>query len=398
MGRVNLGDARSPTVPASRLDSGSAERIHERTEQRDLVLGLVTAPGLPQDVAVRLKDRLLDELRARYPGTSWRVESRSEALAKSSGVDLVQLSRKLMLYQGWQLAVCLTDLPLTVGRRPVTAHASRSLGVGVISVAALGALAIQERLLAAMLSVIKVLLQGPDSGVGVDVERPRRVRAVLPKRLREARQLVTPVGRVDVPADDTVRFVTATGSGNLRQLLGVVRANRPWLLIVSLSRAMVGALGAGAFGLTSPPVWWIADALDAPRVFTMTFGSLLALSLTLIIGHRLWEHSPSPEARRRVNLINLATVLTVAIGLLTLYVGLLAVTITCAVAFIPSDVLARQIQHGVSAGDYLGIGVVVSSLATLGGALGAALESDLTVREAAFGYRATEETDVQGST
>ena len=57
---------------------------------------------------------------------------------------------------------------------------------------------------------------------------------------------------------ETVRFVTAAGQGNLRLLMGMVRANRPWRLIAGLSRALVGALGAGAFGLTSPAMWQIA--------------------------------------------------------------------------------------------------------------------------------------------
>jgi hypothetical protein len=35
----------------------------------------------------------------------------------------------------------------------------------------------------------------------------------------------------------------------------------------------------------------------------------------------------------------------------------------------------------------------VSALAIIGGAMGAALETDLTVREAAYGYRAAEDPD-----
>jgi hypothetical protein len=356
-------------------------------QQRHLVLGLVAAPGLAQDVALHLATSLPDRLRARFPRSEWRVEVRSEVLAGATGVDLVQLTREQLLEQGWQLAVCLTDVPLTVGRRPVTAHASLALGVGVVSVPALGPVAVEDRVLEAVLRIVDVLLVGhaPDRR---PAERERR--RGMRRRLREIQELSSPVGHLDVPAQDTVRFVTATGQGNLRLLLGMVRANRPWRLVVSLSRAMVGALGVGAFGLTSPPVWWIADALDGPRVLVMVLSSVLALSLTLIVSHRLLERSPSREARARVTLINVSTVLTVVIGVLTLFLGLLAITVACGTAFIPAEVLQSQLHHPVSFRHYLGTGWVVSSLATLGGALGAALESDVTVREAAFGYRPTE--------
>jgi hypothetical protein len=358
-------------------------------EQRHLVLGLVAAPGLTQDVALHLAAALPDRLRDRFPGTEWRVEVRSEVLAGAAGVDLVQLTREQLLEQGWQLAVCLTDLPLSVGRRPVTAHASLALGVGVVSVPALGPVSVEDRVMDAVLRIVDMLLGGhaPD-------RRPER-RTRMRRRLREIQELSSPVGHLDVPAQDTVRFVTATGQGNLRLLLGMVRANRPWRLVVSLSRAVVGALGAGAFGLTSPPVWWIADALDGPRVLVMALSSVLALSLTLIVSHRLLERSPSREARARVTLINVSTVLTVVIGVLTLFVGLLAITVACGTAFIPTGVLQSQLPHPVGVRTYLGIGWVVSSLATLGGALGAALESDVTVREAAFGYRPTERSSPQ---
>jgi hypothetical protein len=361
-------------------------------DQGRLVLGLVAAPGVPQDAAVHLASCLPDRLRARFPGTEWRVDVRTEVLAGAIGVDLIDLTRQQLLEQQWQFAVCLTDLPLTVGRRPVTAHASLTLGVGVVSVPALGALAVEDWALDAVLRIIDMLMSRhlPDEAGDGSARQRTRLRLRIRRRLHEMQELSSPLGRVDVPAGDTVRFVTATGQGNLRLLLGMVRANRPWRLVVSLSRAMVGALGAGAFGLTSPPIWWIADALEGPRVVVMVLSSITALSLTLIASHHLWERSPAPEARARVMLINLATAITVVLGVLTLYAVLFVITVGCGAAFIPSEVLQRQLGHPPGVRNFLGIGWAVSSLAMLGGALGAALESDLTVRAAAFGYRPTE--------
>jgi len=38
----------------------------------------------------------------------------------------------------------------------------------------------------------------------------------------------SPVGYADVEDDRTIQFVTAVGRGNIRLLIGMVRANRPW--------------------------------------------------------------------------------------------------------------------------------------------------------------------------
>jgi hypothetical protein len=62
-----------------------------------------------------------------------------------------------MLDEGWDLVIVL-DLPLHVGRRPVTAHASSALGVGVVSVPALGVLPLESRVREAVLRVVDRLL------------------------------------------------------------------------------------------------------------------------------------------------------------------------------------------------------------------------------------------------
>jgi hypothetical protein len=52
----------------------------------------------------------------------------------------VKAARKTLLDKGWDVVVCLTDLPLHVKQRPVVAHANPVRNVAIVSVPALGAM------------------------------------------------------------------------------------------------------------------------------------------------------------------------------------------------------------------------------------------------------------------
>jgi hypothetical protein len=54
---------------------------------------------------------------------------------------------------------------------------------------------------------------------------------------------------------------------------------------------------------------------------------------------------------------------------------------------VPAHLLEENIGHAVRVGDYVKLVGLASALATLGGALGAGLESDEAVRAAAYTYR-----------
>jgi uncharacterized membrane protein len=360
-----------------------------------VTVGLLAAPGLALDLAEDVAAQLPAILRERFPGVGWRVVVRAEpmAAASDSDVDLVQIGHQRMLAEGWKLAVCLTDYPVHVGNRPVTAHASATYGVGLVSVPALGAVNLERRVREAVVRVIEGLLgeSVDDPGEARDKGRQTRMR----RRLDE---LSSTFGRAEVREDRTVQFVAAVGLGNLRLLIGMVRANRPWRLASRLSRALVGALSLAIFGVASPGVWIIADGLTWWRLLAIGVGSIVATCLSLIAAHGLWEkaYSPRPEVRERVILFNLATATTVALGVLTLYLALLVINLSAAVIVISRGTLERQIDHPASAGTYLALAWLVTSLSTLGGALGAALENDRAVREAAYGYRPDARTEAIG--
>ncbi len=379
--------------PRREGDRRDEPRDAEAPQREEVVVGLLAAPGLVYDLAQDLARELPGLLRRRLPDVRWRVELRPElaAAASESDVDLVEIAHKRMLGEGWKLAVCLTDYPVHIGNRPVVAHASATYGVGLVSVPALGAVNLDERLRDAVLRVIEGLL-------GESVDDPQEVRdrdrqARMRKRVQE---LSSTMGRAEVRKDRTIQFVAAVGLGNLRLLIGMVRANRPWRLVVGLSRAIVGALSLAIFGVASPGVWIIADGLDWVRLVVICVASIVLICVSLIAAHRIWKrtYSRRPEARERVVLFNLATAITVAIGVLTTYLALLAINLAAAAIVITTDVLEKQLGHPADAGTYLALAWLVTSLSTLGGALGAALENDRAVREAAYGYRSDARTEM----
>lgn len=347
-----------------------------------MVLGVIVGPAVPGRLVGYVAERLPTALPKRFPGTSWNVVVHTDEFAGPGvDVDLPQLARRLMLEHGWDLAVCLTPRPLRVGRHPVTAEASASLGVGVISIPALGAIGLARRLVEAVLLTIDAMLRTRAEG-NIDKDRKNQL-----KRIEDLAKLSSALGRPHEEIPGTIAFATATAFGNLRLLVGAIRGNRPLLMILGLSRALVAALAASAFGLTSPVIWRIANSTNVPRMILLTISSLLAIGFTFMASHSLWERTTTRGARTRVVLINLATSSTVAIGMIASYIALLGLNYLFGGTLIPESVLQSELHTSVTAVAYVRIAWLVSSLATLGGALGAVLESNAAARAAAYCIR-----------
>jgi hypothetical protein len=354
------------------------------SDRDELVLGLLAAPGRPAEVAQALAEDLPGLLADRVTdAVSWRVPVRTDpAVADiSHGVEAIELAREHLLRDGWDMAVCITDTPLRIGTRPVVADASATHGVALISLPALGAVQTRRRARDAVIRLVDGLV-GESLELG---ERGPRRRARVSHRIAS---LAAPIRAVEPPDDDVdLRFVAAVVRGNLRLLAGMVRANRPWRLIVRLSRALAAAAAAVVFALVTSDLWVLADALDWLRLLVFTVLSIGATVVWLIVSHRLWEARQGRGSRQQTVLFNATTTLTLLLGAASLYVEVFALTIGTAALVIDPGVLGKALGHHADVGDYVALAWLASSLATITGGLGAGLESDEAVREAAYGYR-----------
>ncbi|WP_456564100.1 hypothetical protein [Blastococcus sp. SYSU D00695] len=287
--------------------------------------------------------------------------------------EIVAATRARLLTEEWDLAVALTDVPLEVSRRPVVGTASPVHGVALVSLPALGAVGRHRRALDTSVGLVRALLGTADGEVD-DGDR-----AALARRLR---QLAT-----DDTGADGVRATARVVSGNLRLLAGMVRANRPWRLAVRLSRALTAAVAAGVFALVTSDIWRLADAFGGIRLTVVALGSVTAVVVTLVVGAQLWERPRGRRVRKQVLLFNVATTATVVIGVLSLYAVLFVLALAGGLLLVVQPLFTEGLGHPAHLSDYLELAWLTCSLATVGGALGAGLESDDAVREAAYTHR-----------
>jgi hypothetical protein len=346
----------------------------------DLVVGLLASPGPAAELTESLVPDIEDRLPAQLPGVRWRVKYVSDRLVEPP-TDLTQLisaGRRMLLERGWHLAVCITDLPLQTARRPVIAHVSATHGVGVLSMPALGPVAIRKRAADTIVRLVANML-------GDIVEADARGHRAPPDD-GVTRRMVQLGQRVE-HGDQGVGFAARVVTGNIWLLLGMLRANRPWRLALRLIRALAAAFAAGVFALVTSDIWRLANHLGPLRLTVIGVGSVAATGLTIVIATGLWERSPHPAAREQVILFNIVTGTTVAIGVAVLYAALFIAMLAATLLLVPGGLLGSALGHQASVADEVRLAWLGSSIATLGGGLGAALESQETVREAAYTYQ-----------
>jgi hypothetical protein len=349
----------------------------------EIVVGLVaTPPDYPARVVTRLAAELAARLAERVDAdVRWTVREGWGEVAprRTGGVEalLDDLARR-RTDERWDVAICLTDLPLHTERVPLVAQTSARRRVAVVSLPALGL-----RQLRAVRAVVpdlvgRLLTDASDERMPPAGWAP----AELASRVTAIRRVV---GKGDADAGE-LRYVASRLAGQMRLVTGMVKANQPGRALLGLSKLLVGAFGTAAFALTTDTIWQMGDALGGLRLAVIMLLGLAALVAWLIVAHDLWEKPDRETSAELARLFNLGTTLTLTLATAVSYLVLFAGTALAAALLIDTSVLERTLQRPVGITDYLTLAWIISSLATVGGAIGSGLEDENTVRAAAYGY------------
>ena len=184
-------------------------------------------------------------------------------------------------------------------------------------------------------------------------------------------------------------------SGRWRLLLGMVLANRPWLLVPGLKSALVAALATGAIATINSTVWLLADSMSWWRLLVATFASVVLVVAWLVIDGELWDRpdDDSSEARERSRLYNASTLVTLTTGVLICYLALYVVNLVWALFVLDPALMGGYLRRPMGYGDLFVLAWFVASAATVGGGLGSGLESDEAIRAATYSKREEERRD-----
>jgi hypothetical protein len=326
---------------------------------------LIADPGEPAAIAEYIAEYLPERLRGSDRlARRWTTCVRRKPYLPDEQADFADVIDTVdPSSEEEDVVVYLTDLPRREDTLPVVADVSDDHKFALISVAGVGGVHVERRVRTVTELAIARVLGEPVLGPGAARRFP------------------------SAQTEDGVRYFAPSGLRRLRLLSGMVRANRPWRLVTGLSKVLVGAFATGAIALATNTIWLFADTMGPWRMGAATVLSIAAMILWLILEHELWERPESPTERDRSVLYNTATVVTLVIGVVVLYVALFGLLLFTASLTLPPELLSRVLGHGVNLADYLTLAWLLASIATIGGALGSGLEDDAAVKEAAYGVR-----------
>lgn len=361
--------------PTTARVSPSEPTDHPETDE--IVVGLLADPGLASDLAARVALDLPEHLDAVAGGYRWRIETAQGPVGLDSEglLPMLRSGARLRREHGWDVVVLVTDLPRRTGTQPLVSDFGSDEGVGLVSLPALGVVALRRRLRRAVVDLV------------ADGLLARRGVEPVPARV-PARRFSPPVTRVASEEAGIDSHLALQGTrGTLRLLGGLVHANRPWRLVPSLSRAFAAAAAGAAFGVFYSNIWELAAALSPVRLAAIVVLAVSAMAVWIIVDHGLWERPAARHHREEAALFNAATAATIGLGVACMAALLVTVTTLAAALVIPPGMLPGGDDWVGAVLGYLRLGVLAGSMGIVAGALGSGLSSPEAVRQAAYSTR-----------
>ena len=335
-------------------------------------------PGLPEAVARSVAEHVAHDLNRleESDAIEWSVTVSRDTLplTAQNEIPLLDHAPTLRSNHDWDYVVYLTDLPRSLGEDSIISEVDVSSRAALVSLPALGATRIKSKTRRVLTDLIRSMQREASEHTGsVATERAfgrRNWRRITSEDRSESYDVVL-TGLFSRP----------------RLLAGMVRSNRPLRLLPALSSCMATAVATGGFGIFYASIWNMSDALSTARMAMISVFVVTAFSIWLIIHNKLWNPLKGAYDHMRSGLDNAATIITVGVGVASMYLVVWAILFAVTLAVVNAEYLAGDVGHPVNLLDYLDIAWLASALGMMGGAMGSNFDSESDIREATYTRR-----------
>ncbi|MDZ5077136.1 hypothetical protein [Nesterenkonia sp. HG001] len=269
---------------------------------------------------------------------------------------------------GSDITVVVTEIPRVNGSRAKAMEMDFESHLAVISVAALGPVAVMR---------------------GLRREVSRAVDALMYESLDEARAHGCPLARVETQEDTSTVYI-APGRpfpGRTWMALGMVANNEPLLSLPRLSGVFAAGCATGAFGIFYDSIWDMAIHLPGWRLAIITVSGILFLTMWLMLRNRLWDHPASVGGKRLAVVYNASTVISLLVSVISLYVVLYLGVLVISLVLIEPGYMAESLEVEPAFSNYRDIAWLAASLGTFAGAIGSNFDDDSDLRNLTQGTR-----------
>lgn len=310
--------------------------------------------------------------------------------------EIIDEASILKTENNWNYSICITDLPIFSQGQLVLADANGKNSVAQISLPAFGLFPTKKRLMKTIVQMVNELYYA-QYNANETIWAKRAIgpllknKGVIPSLKRTF--YFSPIQRINPPKDIEkihTRFIIIPKiNAQFRVLLGMTFANRPWTVMPSFKRVVAIAFATGAYGLIFNTLWKLSVAYELSRFFGLMFAAIFGMIIWIIFAHNLWEPETDKNKGKIRNLYNFTTILTLGVAVLMYYITLFILFLVAVLFFVPPDLFKEttNLQQDVNPLHFLKLAWLVTSVATVAGAIGAGLENDAKVRNVTYGYR-----------
>lgn len=347
-------------------------------------IGLIPSPDLPAKIVSKIMTHLKKDLYTHVDATiDWQFDIKVDPLigAAENVNEYVEKAEGMLEKNGWDYAICITDLPSFSEHKVVVANVSTKRGAALISLPAFGAFPLKKRIRKAVTFITELFWLNQDKQEEEEIVTRMRWNF-----------LFTKVKRV-IPEEDmhtNVRFILQSKViGWLRVLVAMVYANRPWKALTSFNKILTLAFATGTYIAIFSTSWKLSVAFTVPRFILLMLLSITGMVLWITFAHNLWEKSSSTSQSQYRVLYNVTTTLTLMVITLITYVLLFVLFMFSISLFVPQALFEtwtnadgrNTIEH------FLGLTWFITSLGLLAGAVGVTSEKEEKIRRLTYSYR-----------